>query len=512
VPLKILSRASDLARLQAMSVERALRARWPDLDVTLVHRATLGDRDQQSALSQMTDKGAFTADLSDALVSGDADLVVHSWKDLPLVCRPETMIGATLERADPRDLLLVRRDVVAGRKPVLSVLSSSPRRIWLLEQSLSGLLPWPVEKVECVPVRGNIPTRLSKLASGAGDALVVAKAALDRLLGFGPPFEEVATEIRRALAATHWMVLPVREQPGAPAQGALAVEVAQARADVRDRVEAISHAPTWQAVDREREILSAYGGGCHQAVGATVLVRDYGTVTSVRARPDRGGVDERWSLTSDQVRPPKASAALVWPRADERTDPDETPRRPIAVEQPRGDAGFWVARANALPEAWSVSRDRFVWAAGTRTWRKLAARGVWVNGCTDGLGDDEAPRIDLLAGREVRWTRLTHAGARQGGLKPAPPSAAPPSILDTDALVTYVVEERLPDDLPARTHFFWTSGSLFLRAIQKWPELAARWHASGPGRTRRVIREALGPGSHASVWLDRDEWYESVTR
>src|SRR6185295_6476799 len=82
VRLRILSRASDLARLQAMSVERALRSRWPDLDISFVHRATLGDRDQQSALAEMTDKGAFTADLSDALVSRDADLVVHSWKDL----------------------------------------------------------------------------------------------------------------------------------------------------------------------------------------------------------------------------------------------------------------------------------------------------------------------------------------------------------------------------------------------------------------------------------------------
>jgi hydroxymethylbilane synthase len=487
-----------------MSVERALRARWPDLDINLVHRATLGDRDQQSALSQMTDKGAFTADLSDALVSGDSDVVVHSWKDLPLECRPETMIGATLERADPRDLLLVRRDVVAKRPRVLTVLSSSPRRIWLLEQSLIGLLPWPVERVQCVPVRGNIPTRLSKLTSGEGDALVVAKAALDRLLGFGAPFEEVATKIRQALAESHWMVLPLREQPGAPAQGALAVEIARRRTDVRDRVEAISHGPTWQAVEGEREILGAYGGGCHQAVGATVLVRDYGVVTSVRARPDSGGIDQRWLLASDQVLPPKASAALVWPRAGER-DGDTIERRPIAAEPPPSDAGLWVARANALPENWSVSPDRLVWTAGSRTWRKLAARGVWVHGCTDGLGDDEVPQIDLLVGRTVKWIRLTHAGALPN---PSNPSAA----LDADALVTYVVEEHLPDDLLARTHFFWTSGSLFLRALRQHPELATRWHASGPGRTRRVIREALGPGGHASVWLDRDAWYESVTQ
>jgi hydroxymethylbilane synthase len=493
VRLKILSRASDLARLQAMLVERALTAHWPDLETTLVHRSSHGDRNQQAPLTTLSDKGAFTADLSDALVSGDADLVVHSWKDLPLECRPETMIAGSLERADPRDVLLVRRDVVARRPTQVSVLSSSPRRTWLLGESLPSLLPWPVETVQCVPVRGNVPTRLAKLIAGDGDGLIVAKAALDRLLGFGPPFEAVANTLRQAIDACHWMVLPLRDQPGAPAQGALAVEVARGRVDVRDRVAAISHAPTWQAVEREREILAAYGGGCHQAVGATVLVREYGIVTSVRARPDRGGCDERWSLESDQEVPPRAAAVQVWPRPDERGEAD---RHPLASDPPPGGAGYWVARADALPAAWSVSPDQLIWAAGGKTWRRLAARGVWVHGCTDGLGDDEAPGLDVLAGRDIRWVRLTHAAA----------------VVDSDAVVTYVVEACLPEDLPGRTHFFWMSGSLFLRALRRWPELAGRWHASGPGRTRRVIRDALGAGAHTSVWLDRDEWYKSVTR
>ena len=499
--LRILSRASDLARLQALSVERALRSSSPDLDTQLVHRATLGDRDQQSALSRMTDKGAYTADLSDALVSGDAEMVVHSWKDLPLVCRPETTIAGTLERADPRDVLLVRRAALDARPSTLTVLSSSPRRIWLLERSLAGLLPWPVERVQCVPVRGNIPTRLAKLTSGAGDALVVAKAALDRLLTFGPPFGDVAAAIRRTLADSWWMVLPLREQPGAPAQGALAIEVAARRTDVLDRVRAISHEPTWRAVEREREILSAYGGGCHQAVGATVVVHDFGTVTSVRARPDSGGIDERWSLECDQMLPPGAAPAAVWPRPGER-DAGDVVRQPVEADRPASGDGLWVARANALPDGWAPSPERLVWAAGPTTWRKLAARGVWVHGCADGLGEEELPRVEALAGRAVRWRRLTHGGAGRD---------ARDAGLDADALVTYVVEERLPDDLPGRTHFFWSSGSLFLQAIQRWPGLAAGWHASGPGRTRRVIRDVLGPAGRASVWLDREDWYRHVT-
>ena len=101
-------------------------------------------------------------------------------------------MAATLERADPRDVLLVRRDVVAARPRTITILSSSPRRSWLLEQALPELWPWRVEAFQFAPVRGNIATRLARLIEGRGDALVVAKAALDRLLGFGAPFEAAA--------------------------------------------------------------------------------------------------------------------------------------------------------------------------------------------------------------------------------------------------------------------------------------------------------------------------------
>jgi hydroxymethylbilane synthase len=224
VRVRILSRTSALARLQALLASRALQERWPDVDVTLSTRAASGDRDSATPLSAFPDKGAFTADLSDALASGEADAVVHSWKDLPLEDRPRTTVAATLERADPRDVLLFRRDVVETRPRRLEVLSSSPRRTWLLQELLAALLPWPVENVEFTPVRGNIQTRLRKLLQSQATGLVVAKAALDRLLGFGPPFEAVAREVRAFLGQCAWMVLPLREVPGAPAQGAIAIE------------------------------------------------------------------------------------------------------------------------------------------------------------------------------------------------------------------------------------------------------------------------------------------------
>jgi hydroxymethylbilane synthase len=487
--VRLLSRASTLAVLQARLVERALLARWPDLTVERLTRISLGDRDPQLDLSAAPDKGLFTVDLSDALVGGDADLVVHSWKDLPTAGYPGTVIAGTLERADPRDVLLVRRSTMASRPATLTVLSSSPRRAWQIHGSAPRLLPWPVTEVRVAPVRGNIPTRLAKLGNGDGDALIVAKAALDRLLSSESPVETVDM-VRAAIAKCRWMVLPLKEHPTAPAQGALAIEAAAHRTDLVDCVRAISHAPTFDAVSRERQVLEAFGGGCHEAVGATVLMREYGCVVSVRAQVgDRR--TETWSLETAAAPPPRASARVIWPRPDERAGTAR--RRPVPAAIPAPDVGFWVARADALPAAWNVDEGRLVWTAGLRTWERLATRGVWVNGSAEGLGDQEPANVDALAGRQVAWRRLTHTGSA-----------------DTDALATYVVEDETPD-LSGRTHFFWTSGSAFARALARYPAIRSGWHASGPGRTARTIRDTLGSDARLSLWLDYEQWHTHVT-
>jgi hydroxymethylbilane synthase len=297
--------------------------------------------------------------------------------------------------------------------------------------------------------------------------------------------------VRDALARTRWMVLPLREHPTAPAQGALAIEIPANRDDVASAVGAISHQPTWIAVEREREVLASFGGGCHAAVGATMLVREYGRVLSVRANVN-ASPQETWSLETGAPPPPPSAASAIWPRPDER---DEASRQRLEVDQPSGDEGFWVARADALPENWTISAERLIWAAGTRTWTKLAARGIWVHGCADGLGDTEATDVDRLAGREVAWRRLTHTGTD-----------------DPSALATYVVDRPLPPDLDRRTHFFWTSGRVFREAIAAHPALAGAWHGSGPGRTARAIRDNLDSSARVSVWLDYDQWHKTVTR
>jgi hydroxymethylbilane synthase len=346
-----------------------------------------------------------------------------------------------------------------------------------------------VESIEARPVRGNIPTRLERLTEGRGHALVVAKAALDRLVS---PEAEPGTRamVRAALGHHRWMVLPVRDFPTAPAQGALALEVAADRADVRQLVGAISHDDTRRAVEAERASLAAHGGGCHEAMGATVLHRDYGIVTSVRGRTATGEQLQAWTLATNASLPPAASIAAIWPRPDER---DGARRRSLPVALPTDDRGWWVARADAVPDTAVPGDRRLIWASGVRTWQRLAARGFWVHGCADGLGDGERPDIDALAGRTVGWHRLTHAGSRVA-----------------DAVATYEVDTPLPDDLESRTHFYWTSGTVFLDALSRHPGIGTGWHGCGPGHTSRIVRDALADTSRLSIWLDYEQWHQHV--
>lgn len=486
VRVRVLTRASDLARLQGLLVRRALESLDSTLDVEQAARESAGDRDGTTPLWQMGDKGAFTADLSDALACGNADIVVHSWKDLPIEPRRDTIVAATLPRADARDVLLIRTDSASRRAPRLKILSSSPRRALMLGETLPALLPWPVDTVEFVSVRGNVPTRLRRLVAGDGDALVVAKAALDRLLAPDSPFDAAARDIRAALALCRWMVLPLQEHPCAPAQGALALEAASQNRRVVDLLGRLNHARTWQAVTAEREILAGYGGGCAQAIGAAVLSLAFGTIVSVRGRTDDGVVLERWTLESQAPPLPRTTRESIWPRPEERT---RVERRGLAVADPADGRGLYVTRAEALPASWTVGPDRLVWAAGPSTWRKLAARGVWVHASSEGIGMFEPSSLDHLAGGTIAWHRLTHAGADV-----------------TDALGTYETESALPPDLGARTHFFWRSASEYRKAIAAFPQIRDGWHACGPGHTLEVVSRISGarlvrPSLGYDAWL-----------
>jgi hydroxymethylbilane synthase len=257
--------------------------------------STHGDR--SSAPIPTLGVGVFVSQLRDALAAGEVDIAVHSYKDLPTAPDPRLTLAAIPPREDPRDALVARDGLVLGELPTgATVGTGSPRRTAQLEALGLGL--------RVVPIRGNVDTRLAKVASGELDAVVVASAGLRRL---GRVDE--ATELLDPL-----QMLP------APAQGALAVECRADRPELAALLaQVLDDAWTRAAVTAERAVLATLEAGCSAPVGALAdvvsdLTDDGRAVDRVSLRAVVGTADGallRASATGDLDDAEKLGAALA---------------------------------------------------------------------------------------------------------------------------------------------------------------------------------------------------------
>jgi len=290
------------------------------------------------------------------------------------------------------------------------------------------------------------------------------------------------------------MVLPLRENPAAPAQGALAIEISRRRIDLRELLAPLNCADTFTAVTREREILRGYGGGCHQKIGASVLRRPYGEITFLRGLADDGEVLDKTTLCSLRPRPPTISRDLLWPLTS--SEADWFRREAIPVEPAAELSALWIAKADALPDDWQVQPGQIVWASGVRTWRRLARRGVWVSGSAESLGEQEPQNIQTLVGSPLTWLKLTHESGYNDGTAPV--------------LATYrLVPRNGQVDLEGKTYFFWHSGSSFELALSLNPWIKPMTHFCGPGNTLRIL-EKNGVLPH--VFLDHAQWLKEMSQ
>jgi hydroxymethylbilane synthase len=245
-PLRIGTRASALARWQAESVQAQLAALGCAAALVLIR--TSGDQDRQTPLRLIGGKGVFTKEIEAALLEERVDLAVHSMKDLPTTLPEGLILGAIGKREDVRDALISRGGVkLADLPPGARVGTSSLRR----QAQLRNRRP----DLQMADVRGNVDTRIAKVERGEYDAVMLAKAGLDRL-GMSDAISEVlATEI----------CLP------AAGQGAIGIEmrspVSNLDKEVAITVAQLNDAATRLAVETERAVLAGLSGGCDLPLG-----------------------------------------------------------------------------------------------------------------------------------------------------------------------------------------------------------------------------------------------------
>ncbi|WP_424213140.1 hydroxymethylbilane synthase [Streptomyces sp. BI20] len=270
-PLRLGTRRSKLAVSQSGHVADAVRA-VTGRPVELVEITTYGDVSREH-LAQIGGTGVFVGALRDALQRGEVDFAVHSLKDLPTAQPEDLVIAAMPRREDPRDALVARDGLRFEELPDgARVGTGSPRRMAQLNAWARNL----GKRIETVPIRGNVDTRIGFVTDGELDAVVLAAAGLNRI-GRG----DEATDL---IAVDH--VLP------APGQGALAVECLASNADLIAELAVLDDPHTRAAVTAERTLLAALEAGCSAPVGAFAdLLGDGQNATEMRLRGVVGTLD-----------------------------------------------------------------------------------------------------------------------------------------------------------------------------------------------------------------------------
>ena len=288
--IRIATRRSRLALWQAEHVAARLRAAHPGLAVRLLPMVTEGDRILDRALAGAGGKGLFIKELEAAILAGQADIAVHSMKDVPAALLEGMSIAAVLERADPRDAFVSNQHAAFAELPKGALVgTSSLRRQCQLKRARPDL--------EIATLRGNVETRLRKLDAGDFVAIILATAGLERL--------DLGARIRERIAPDQ--MLP------AVGQGVIGIECQRADARVRALLAPLEHATTRYCLDAERAFAARLGGSCQSPIaGHAILSGDRIELRGLVGMPDGSQV------LADAVNGPASDAVKLGTRLADR--------------------------------------------------------------------------------------------------------------------------------------------------------------------------------------------------
>jgi len=493
--LKLGSRTSVLAKIQSLSVGIALKEKFRDLQVDYFFRESAGDLNLHDPLWKISGQGMFTKELQEDLLSQKIDAIVHSWKDLDLNEREQTNIISVLPRADERDFLFFKKGSIQGKPNILKILTSSPRREYNLTSFIRNFFPISLSSLplDFISIRGNVQTRFRKFIESDADGYIVASAAIQRLLNSHhldkdiPELQEIRKNLQDMIKECEFMLLPVSQNPCAPAQGALCVEIRKSDTNLAEMFGKLSDSISKETSLLERSLLKKYGGGCHQKIGINVMRRDFGNLTFIKGITESG--EKLDQILFSEVPPSRYRNDSVWPPNANKL---LKRRIPIFVQIPK-DRDLYVTKSISLPNDW-IAEDHIIWTSGTNTWQELAKRNHWVHGTSDGLGESEEPNIDYLIGRKLNFIKLSHDESQNQKME---------TLKTYEVVFPEIAQGFAAEKIKAA---FWSSSSEFFYYINIFPEWKNIEHFCGPGITSRKLKEYLGENKKIIICPSFQYW------
>lgn len=351
------------------------------INVEIIARSSRGDALQDVPLQTVEGSDFFTQDIFDALENGDADIAVHSLKDMS----SEHFFGANkfavVDRDDARDVVIFQKDIqqkiTNGKQIVIG--TCSPRREEMAIGFLQKALPQLNSSFRVVTkmIRGNVDTRLRKLDSGEYDGIILATAGLNRLLR-----SREDAGVKKLLKDKKLMLLPLIECVPAPCQGAIVAEAAPGNTKALELLNRINDSSLLTDCTREKKEAIQYGVGCLQKFGVTTFSQGGNKVLYAAGKnsedesfskweglPELNTINKKFFSSTDHM-----GSFFEYDYSAEL----------IRINE----AVVYVANYKAVNEHKLISqlKKKKVWAAGTKTWYELAKKGIWVEGSADAFG------------------------------------------------------------------------------------------------------------------------------
>lgn len=505
---KVGTRDSLLALTQTKQIVAELIAKT-GAQFEIVAMKTTGDLDTSKPLWQMDGKNFFTKELDQALLAGEIDCMVSSYKDIGGERPISFAIGCVTERLFSQDILLIKKQTVdkLSSMKLLKVGTSSPRRIHNITNGLADYLPNNHLGITCSTLRGNVNTRIKKLQDGQYDAIILALAGIERLARD----PEAAAQLKELLHGLTFMVLPQMRFPSAPAQGALLIECRKDDSELLEVLKKVHHLPTAFEVNREREIFQRYGGGCHLALG--VFSKDIadGILTIKRGSVDGKNIESIHFANGKDLVPVGKKAFVGMPSSKNEESEHYIYDAMIAKEGVEkidlsNYQSIFLTSSYGLDYLVANKYRAFLWASGDKTFRLAAQKGFWVHGSADAMGDEflqkllHSEALKLMGIEELTGVLTANSSSSQIG-----------PVIPCYQRKARVLDQQLFKELHMVEVFYWSSAYQFDQYLKEFPDIT--WdkviHCCGLGKTYSQLKER-GIAAYPFATIDSfKRWFSS---